>query len=329
MKTPARNGCCTRLGASMVFSTRRKSTRARKTRTPTNEGRDAVAGGRRASKGGQSIEALSTSVARILGKRGRLPPEGDACPSALKVSVLRWKRRQQECNHACRTGDVGRSEGGCGRPDRGFDGGARGLTDTKERLLIFSDSRQDAAHQARFIVFASRYDRMRRRLVELLESEGALTIQRAVELLGDRGAAEQDNPKAPPREERIYPETRDSIRAWEEAPLLDELAVNAGYRNTLVNLGLVGVGYSDLAAQVITAGSELRGRLGVGEDQFVHLCRCVLDEMRARAPSLASSFVTIHSILLAPPTRALRSGNAALSPQWAMPLGCRHARHFP
>ncbi len=37
-----------------------------------------------------------------------------------------------------------------------------GSADTKERLLIFSDSRQDAAHQARFIVFASRYDRMRR-----------------------------------------------------------------------------------------------------------------------------------------------------------------------
>ncbi len=38
--------------------------------------------------------------------------------------------------------------------------------DGKERLLVFSDSRQDAAHQARFIIFASRYDRMRRRLVE-------------------------------------------------------------------------------------------------------------------------------------------------------------------
>jgi len=37
--------------------------------------------------------------------------------------------------------------------------------DLKERLLIFSDSRQDAAHQARFIKSASRYDRMRRRFM--------------------------------------------------------------------------------------------------------------------------------------------------------------------
>ena len=38
--------------------------------------------------------------------------------------------------------------------------------DGKERLLVFSDSRQDAAHQARFIIFASRYDRMRGRAAE-------------------------------------------------------------------------------------------------------------------------------------------------------------------
>ena len=41
--------------------------------------------------------------------------------------------------------------------------------DGKERLLVFSDSRQDAAHQARFIQFASRYDRMRRRIMKILE----------------------------------------------------------------------------------------------------------------------------------------------------------------
>ena len=33
--------------------------------------------------------------------------------------------------------------------------------DPKKRLLVFSDSRQDAAHQARFIAYARRYDRMR------------------------------------------------------------------------------------------------------------------------------------------------------------------------
>lgn len=48
--------------------------------------------------------------------------------------------------------------------------------DGKERLLVFSDSRQDAAHQARFIQFASRYDRMRRRIMKILETEPALTL---------------------------------------------------------------------------------------------------------------------------------------------------------
>ena len=58
--------------------------------------------------------------------------------------------------------------------------------DGKERLLIFSDSRQDAARtRRRFIFFASRYDGMRRRLVELLQRNPELPIQRTVELLGD------------------------------------------------------------------------------------------------------------------------------------------------
>ncbi|MCX6874719.1 MAG: hypothetical protein NTW21_13065 [Verrucomicrobia bacterium] len=78
-----------------------------------------------------------------------------------------------------------------------------------QRLLIFSDSRQDAAHQARFIIFASRFDRMRRRLVRILNEhaaevraqgerdhadgppDGSLAIQRIVELLGAAGHARQ------------------------------------------------------------------------------------------------------------------------------------------
>ena len=53
--------------------------------------------------------------------------------------------------------------------------------DGKERLLIFSDSRQDAAHQARFIEFASRYDRMRRRVIEILATEPSVRLSRLVE----------------------------------------------------------------------------------------------------------------------------------------------------
>ena len=62
--------------------------------------------------------------------------------------------------------------------------------DGKERLLVFSDSRQDAAHQARFIIFASRYDRMRSRLVKILQTERVLTLQRAVEMLSEAAVSQ-------------------------------------------------------------------------------------------------------------------------------------------
>ena len=69
--------------------------------------------------------------------------------------------------------------------------------DGKERLLIFSDSRQDAAHQARFLIFASRYDRMRRRVLQYLQTEPLLPLQRAVELLSESGVQQRDNPHLP------------------------------------------------------------------------------------------------------------------------------------
>jgi hypothetical protein len=98
--------------------------------------------------------------------------------------------------------------------------------DGKERLLVFSDARQDAAHQARFIIFASRYDRMRRRLMQILDTERVLTLQKAVELLSDSAVANRDNPHVPEGKRRFIPEeARNRIRAWEEAPLLDEIAV--------------------------------------------------------------------------------------------------------
>src|SRR5207248_918910 len=89
--------------------------------------------------------------------------------------------------------------------------------DGKERLLVFSDSRQDAAHQARFILFASRYDRLRRALVRLLDQEGPLRLQRAVELLADRAAGEagRTNPHVPAGAGDFLPdEVQARIRAW-------------------------------------------------------------------------------------------------------------------
>ena len=154
--------------------------------------------------------------------------------------------------------------------------------DGKERLLIFSDSRQDAAHQARFIIFASRYDRLRRRLVRILEQHGDLGLQKAVEELGTSAVENHDNPHVPEHTDWLSDDDLDRIRAWEEAPLLDDLSVNAGYRGTLINLGLIGVRYHRIDEYVRARGEELANELGVSVENLEHICRCLLDEIRRR-----------------------------------------------
>ncbi|RMF01045.1 MAG: DEAD/DEAH box helicase [Alphaproteobacteria bacterium] len=156
--------------------------------------------------------------------------------------------------------------------------------DGKDRLLIFADSRQDAAHQARFIAFTGRYDRMRQRVHELLHQHGPLSFPRLVELLGQEGVSRRDNRWVPEDPDiRVRGETLERVRAWEEAPLLDQLAANANYRGTLVNLGLVEVQYAGLDEWIREGGDELCARLGLTPDQFQHVCRCVLDEMRTNS----------------------------------------------
>ncbi|MBI3796502.1 MAG: DUF1998 domain-containing protein, partial [Deltaproteobacteria bacterium] len=168
--------------------------------------------------------------------------------------------------------------------------------DGKERLLVFSDSRQDAAHQARFITFASRYDRMRRRAVRLLQQEGPLSIQRMVELLGDAGVREHDNPHAPVELDAWIPdEMQQRIRAWEEVPLLDEISLNAGYRATLLNLGLVYVGYHRLEEYIRARGGELAKQLDITLERLEYLCRCLLDEMRVRG-ALSRDLLRYHPL---------------------------------
>lgn len=156
--------------------------------------------------------------------------------------------------------------------------------DGKERLLVFSDSRQDAAHQARFIIFASRYDRLRRRLLKLLQQENSLPIQRAVELLGEIGVKENDNPRYQGKAGNSWltDEVRKRVQAWEEAPLLDEISVNAGYRATLVNLGLVAIEYERLDEYVQQCGGAIAKQLGISLEQLEYICRCLLDEIRTR-----------------------------------------------
>ncbi len=172
---------------------------------------------------------------------------------------------------------------------------ADGSGDGKERLLIFSDSRQDAAHQARFILFASRYDRLRRRLTRILSSEGPLSIQRAVELLGAAAVTQRDNPYAPQDEDQwISDEGLQKIRIWEEAPLLDELAVTAGYRGTLFNLGLGGLQYQRLDEYVLQRGGPLAELLGLPPSAVTYFCRCLLDEIRTKG-ALSREILRYHT----------------------------------
>lgn len=85
---------------------------------------------------------------------------------------------------------------------------------------------------------------------------------------------------------RIYPETMEQIRAWEEARLLDELAVNAEYRATLMNLGLVSVEYDQLGDYVQREAMDLAARLGVSGEQLTHICRTVHSSPSSTGPAM-------------------------------------------
>jgi replicative superfamily II helicase len=155
----------------------------------------------------------------------------------------------------------------------------------KERLLIFADSRQDAAHQARFITYAGRYDRMRRRVVEVLETaKRPLPIEDLVRELVARGVQTHDNPHTETADDAKFlsEHVRQRAAAWEEAPLLDDISITSGYRATLLNLGIMGVRYEHLDSYVAERGVELASRFGINTGQLTFLARVVLDEMRRR-----------------------------------------------
>lgn len=179
--------------------------------------------------------------------------------------------------------------------------------DGKERLLIFSDSRQDAAHQARFIIFASRYDRMRRRLYQLLQQEPELGLQRIVEKLGELGVRHGDNPHAPDDpNRRLTEDERLRVRAWEESPLLDEISVAAAFPGTLINLGLLAVGYESLLEECEAHGRELCQLWEITLHQLAHLSRAFLDELRVRG-TLSREMLRYHPRYTACPDYILRA----------------------
>jgi hypothetical protein len=170
----------------------------------------------------------------------------------------------------------GLAEQNRGRPD--YDG--------KDRLLIFSDSRQDAAHQARFISYASRFDRMRRRVVEVLrELPGVETgLDKLVNHLVTHAVQHHDNPHLAGTRDAAFIKTavRERATAWEEAPLLDDIAISANHRASLLSLGLVGVRYEHLEAESERHGGSLAASLGISTAQLAYVLRCLLDEMRRR-----------------------------------------------
>ena len=149
------------------------------------------------------------------------------------------------------------------------------------------------------------------------------------------GVDEQDNPYAPERGIRIYSETLEQIRAWEEAPLLDELAVNAGYRATLMNLGLVSVEYDQLAEYVEREAKDISARLGVGPAQLTHICRCLLDDMRTRG-ALSRSLLRFHPLFPACPDfmraaqweRRVKAPKGYAASDTGQPLAYRDAAEF-
>ncbi len=164
--------------------------------------------------------------------------------------------------------------------------------DHKQRLLVFADSRQDAAHQARFVKFAARYDRMRQRVVRILRDKGPLSLQKVVEELGRLGVEHRDNPRLP---DRGYPrgEELEKVLAYEEAPLLDDLAVNTRYRATLENLGLVAVQYRDLDEFMREHGAEVTELFDLTLAQAEYLIVQLLDTFR-RAGLLHRDLLRFH-----------------------------------
>ncbi|HMP75061.1 MAG TPA: DEAD/DEAH box helicase [Kiritimatiellia bacterium] len=167
--------------------------------------------------------------------------------------------------------------------------------DGKDRLLVFADSRQDAAHQARFITYAGRYDRMRRRLVQALEEHGPLRLDEAVRQLLVRGVKEKDNVHAIKYSNPSYLPSgiQAKAAAWEEAPLLDDLAITSGYRASIINLGLVGVRYNPLDRFIQDHGAALATRLGISLAHLSYVARWLLDEMRTRS-ALSRPLIGIH-----------------------------------
>lgn len=154
----------------------------------------------------------------------------------------------------------------------------RELPEENRKLLVFCDSRQDAAHQARFIEGVEVHLQLRRAIYRLLEESGqAHDLHWLVEHTYHAFV-----------EEGLLPQTRSRDarqRAMDriEGGLLSEFVLAANVRAGLERLGLVSVRYSGLEAEL--DGDEFREfcqRLALNADAARLAVVRLLDFIRSR-----------------------------------------------
>jgi hypothetical protein len=154
----------------------------------------------------------------------------------------------------------------------------RELPEENRKLLVFCDSRQDAAHQARFIEGVERHLQLRRAIYRLLQEDGqAHDLNWLVEHIYHAFV-----------EEGLLPQTRSRDarqRAMDriEGGLLSEFVLASNVRAGLERLGLVSVSYSGLEAELEEDGfSELCQHLALNVDATRLALIRLLDFIRSR-----------------------------------------------
>ena len=117
----------------------------------------------------------------------------------------------------------------------------RELPPERRKLLIFTDSRQDAAHQARFMQGAERLLRLRRFIHSALESSPAPHDLRWLEERVYQKYVDAGDFTA-----RCSRDERERRRHTLDGDLLHEFVIAPNVRQSLERLGLVEIGYSQL-----------------------------------------------------------------------------------
>jgi superfamily II DNA/RNA helicase/very-short-patch-repair endonuclease len=118
----------------------------------------------------------------------------------------------------------------------------RHLPADKRKLLIFCDSRQDAAHQARFMAGVEGHLRLRRAIYRALrDAEEGHDLEWIVDEVYEHYLEQGFVPRTRSRDAQ----KRGKEKIW--GGLLSELIIASAARHSILRLGLVGLGYAGLA----------------------------------------------------------------------------------